>query len=316
MVLASSDRNQMKKGKIKVPVILGPTAIGKSAVALEIAEKLQWEILSCDSRQVYRKMNIGTAKPSPSQLAKVTHWLVDILDPGESFSAFGFTKEALQIIKNRAACGKTVLICGGTGLYFKCLSEGIAAPVDSDPIIREKLIKEAQNEGVSALYNKLLINDPDSAAKIHPNDLQRIVRALTVYYQTGIPFSKIRREKSAAEDLEFKVVKLTCDRQWLYERINNRVIEMINNGLWDEFLGLIRQGYDEKSPGLQCVGYKELFAHYNGSCSISDAIALIQQNSRRYAKRQITWFTHQVHGTIFDASVSWAVIKDHFLSEL
>ncbi len=314
--MASSDRNQMKKSSIKVPVILGPTAIGKSAVALEIAEKLHWEILSCDSRQVYRKMNIGTAKPSLSQLGKVPHWLIDILDPSESYSAIGFTKEALQIIRNRAACGKTVLICGGTGLYFKCLSEGIAAPVDSDLLIREKLMKEAQCDGVSALYSQLRIKDPDSAEKIHPNDLQRILRALTVYYQTGIPFSEIRREKKAVEDLEFKVVKLTGDRQWLYERINNRVVEMIADGLWDEFLELIKQGYHEKSPGLQCVGYKELFAHYKGKCSISETIALIQQNSRRYAKRQNTWFTHQVSGTIFDASVSCAVIRDHFLREL
>lgn len=306
----------MKKSSIKVPVILGPTAIGKSALALEIAEKLHWEILSCDSRQVYRKMDIGTAKPSPSQLARVPHWLIDILDPSESFSAFGFTKKALNIIRDRAACGKTVLICGGTGLYFKCLSEGIAAPVDSDPLIREKLIKEAQGDGVSALYNQLRTKDPDSAAKIHPNDLQRIVRALTVYYQTGTPFSKITREKKGTEDLEFKVVKLTCDRQWLYDRINSRVIQMINNGLWDEFLGLIKQGYHEKSPGLQCVGYKELFVHYKGRCSISEAIALVQQNSRRYAKRQNTWFTHQVSGTIFDTSVSCAVIRDHFLGEL
>lgn len=314
--MASSDRNQMKKSSIKVPVILGPTAVGKSAMALEIAEKLQWEILSCDSRQVYRKMDIGTAKPSRSQQERVTHWLVDILDPSESYSAFGFAKEALQIIRERAACGKTVLICGGTGLYFKCLSEGLSAPVDSDPLIREKLMMEAQSDGVSSLYNQLQAKDPDSAARIHPNDLQRIVRALTVYYQTGMPFSEIRREKKAAEDLEFKVVKLTCDRQWLYERINNRVIEMINNGLWDEFLGLIKQGYHEKSPGLQCVGYKELFAHYYGKCSIAEAIAFIQQNSRRYAKRQITWFTHQVNGTIFDTSESWAVIRDHFLREL
>lgn len=314
--MASSDRNQMKKSSIKVPVILGPTAIGKSAMALEIAEKLQWEILSCDSRQVYRKMNIGTAKPSPSQLAVVQHWLIDILDPSESYSAFGFTKEALQIIRNRAACGKTVLICGGTGLYFKCLSEGVAAPVDSDPIIREKLMKEAQRDGVSVLYNQLRIKDPHSALRIHPNDLQRIVRALTVCYQTGTPFSEIRREKNKTEDLEFKVVKLTCNRQWLYGRINNRVIQMINEGLWEEFLGLIKQGYHEKSPGLQCVGYKELFAHYKGRCSIAEATALIQQNSRRYAKRQNTWFTHQVPGTIFDTSVSCAVIRDHFLREL
>lgn len=315
-MVASSDRNQMKKSSIKVPVILGPTAIGKSAMALEIAERFNWEILSCDSRQVYRKMNIGTAKPSPDQLARVPHWLIDILDPSEGYSAFGFAKEALQIIRKQASCGKTVLICGGTGLYFKCLSEGIVVPVDSDPLIREKLMKEAQIDGVSALYNQLRINDPDSAAKIHPNDLQRIVRALTVYYQTGIPFSKIRREKKAAEDLEFKVIKLTCDRQWLYERINNRVTEMIKNGLWDEFLGLIKQGYHENSPGLQCVGYKELFAHYEGKCSISEAIAFIQQNTRRYAKRQITWFTHQAPGTIFDISVGYTTIRDHFLREL
>lgn len=297
-------------------MILGPTAVGKSAIALEIAEKLNWEILSCDSRQVYRKMNIGTAKPAPCQMERVRHWLIDILDPSESYSAFGFTEDALRIIRDRAACGKTVLICGGTGLYFKCLSEGITAPLDSDLVIREKLMSDAQNQGVSFLYNQLCEKDPDSASRIHPNDLQRIVRALTVFLQTGIPFSKMRTVKKVADDLEFKVVKLTCERNMLYERINNRVMEMINDGLWEEFHQLVAQGYHERSAGLQCVGYKELFSCFKGESSLSEAVALIQRNSRRYAKRQITWFTHQVSGTEFDAFVGYEVLIDHFLGEL
>lgn len=305
----------MFKSPIKVPVILGPTAVGKSAMALQIAEQMNWDILSCDSRQVYQKMDIGTAKPSACQLARVPHWLINVLDPSQSYSSFGFAQDAAEIIRNRAASGKTVLICGGTGLYFKCLSEEMEAPVNSDPEIRDKLMREAESCGTMVLYNQLCGNDPDSAAKIHPNDLQRIVRALTVYYQTGIPFSKIRSRKKSAGDIEFIVVKLFCDRGLLYERINNRVLEMVNSGLLYEFCELIKQGYNEKSPGLQCVGYKELFDFYNNKNTISQSVALIQQNSRRYAKKQITWFTHQVVGTIFDASVGYEIVRDHFLSE-
>lgn len=303
--------------QIKVPVILGPTAVGKTALSLKLAEQLGWEILSCDSRQVYKKMNIGTAKPDRNQLNKIQHWLIDIIDPDETYSAFRFAEEAEEIIRKRAAAGKTVLICGGTGLYFRSLSEGPGIQVQSDPLVREQLMKRAEVAGSLELYNELKSKDPESSVRIHPNDLQRIVRALAVYYQTGVPYSEAAgRGKKVSNDIEYEVVKIFDDRDTLYQRINKRVQEMIDNGLWGEFLELLKNGYNQKSPGLQCVGYQELFAHYRKECTMQQSIELIQRNSRRYAKRQITWFSHQVHGTVFEAHVDYSIIRDYFLSRI
>lgn len=306
----------MTRERRKVPVIVGPTAVGKTAIALQIAERMGWEILSCDSRQIYRKMDIGTAKPDKNQLSMVPHWFIDIIDPSEAYSAYRFAEDAVKTIRERAEAGKTVLICGGTGLYFKSLSRGLDIQVESDPVIRDELMKRAELHGSMVLFEELLKNDPVSASRIHPNDLQRIVRALGVFYQTGIPLSENRNKVNLADDIDFEVIKIFADRELLYKRINDRVERMFKDGLWDEFRSLLAQGYHQKSPGMQCVGYQELFAVNDKRCSLPEAVELIQRNSRRYAKRQITWFSHQEDGTVFDTSNNCDEICSHFFNKL
>ena len=279
-----------KQFRIKVPVLLGPTASGKTAIALQIAQSAGWEIVSCDSRQVYRFTDIGTAKPRKEERERIRHWLVDILDPAEQYSAAAFVQDALSVIRSRAEKGITTLVCGGTGLYFESLRRGIGPQVASDPLIRDALTRRAAAQGGAALYRELGEKDPEAAAMIHANNLQRIVRALTVYYQTGKKISELKRLAVPPGDIDFTVVALMPPRPMLYERISLRTDEMVRQGLWEEFTALRGRGFDERTPGLQCVGYQELFAVERGAMALGEAMEKIKQNSRRYAKRQITWF--------------------------
>ncbi|NLE00797.1 MAG: tRNA (adenosine(37)-N6)-dimethylallyltransferase MiaA [Fibrobacter sp.] len=296
--------------KIKVPVLLGPTAAGKTELAIEVAQRLGWEILSCDSRQLYCGMNIGTAKPSTAQLQSVTHHLIDIIDPSETYSAYRFVADATEIILSRAREGKTTLLCGGTGLYYKSLSEGIGTQIESDPDIRAQLMRRGEMFGAATLHEELSVKDFMAASRIHPNDLQRIVRALAVFYQTGVPLSSLQECKNKPDEFEFCAVCLYEDREVLYDRINRRVRRMVDDGLYEEFRVLLARGNHEKSPGLQCVGYKEFFPYENKECSFDDAIELIQRNTRRYAKRQITWFSHQVDALELSADCGYKQLID------
>jgi tRNA dimethylallyltransferase len=275
---------------ITVPVLLGPTAAGKTAIALAIAQAAGWEIVSCDSRQIYRSLNIGTAKPLDDERLRVKHWMIDIVDPDERYSVFSFVTDASAIIRERARIGKTVLLCGGTGMYFEGLRTGIAPQVSSDPQVLESLMRRASSEGSRALYGELRTLDPEAAAMIHENDVQRIVRALAVHRQTGKKISDLRTQTVPPEDMRFKISVVLPPREILYERINRRVDEMVRRGLWEEFLAVRRNGYDDGAPGLQGIGYRELFAVERGACTLAEAVVMIQQNSRRYAKRQSTWF--------------------------
>ena len=284
-------------GKITVPVILGPTAVGKTELALELALRFDYEIISCDSRQIYRHMDIGTAKPSFAEREKIKHWLVNFINPDRSYSAHHFAREAIKIIRNRNACGKNVLICGGTGLYFYGLSEGLGVREESDHLLREKLQKRVHTEGAQSLHNELVRVDPQSASKLHPNDLQRVIRALEVFYKSGKPLSLLQQEKChPPSDIEFITYVVTSPRDALYKRINLRVDKMISSGLLEEYRLLRAMGYDEKSPGMQCVGYREFFPLNKGGLSLSDAVEKIKKNTRNYAKRQLTWFKNKTEG--------------------
>ena len=303
-------------GMISVPVLLGPTAAGKSGIAFALARETGWEILSCDSRQLYRGMDIGTAKPSAAERAQVPHWLTDILEPSEEYSAGRFADEAAAIIRNRAKRGKRVLLCGGTGLYFKALQRGSGDRAPSDPALREALMQFARNNGSGALHRELVSVDPETAARLHPNDIQRIVRALALFRQTGTRLSDVAPEGTPPGDMRFSVIKLTMERSLLYDRINRRVDAMMRDGLRKEFRALAAAGYDRQSPGMRTVGYREFFDVENGTITESEAVALIQRNSRRYAKRQITWFSRQVEGMEVDASVTaraLQAVRHHFL---
>ncbi len=299
-------------GKIVVPVLLGPTAVGKTRYALELAQFNGWEILSCDSRQIYRGMDIGTAKPQRHEQESVKHWLIDIKDPSEVYSAFDFATDATEIIRQRASDGTGVLLCGGTGLYFKALSEGFSTSVETDPSLKASLMERGKRDGPGSLHDELQRVDPDAALSIHENDLQRIVRALAVYLQTSVPFSKSRRKGDAPAGMEFRTIILTMDRTLLYKRIDQRVDQMKDSGLVKECSLLLDSGVTSESPGFQCVGYKELIPFFKQELSLYEVVELIKQNSRRYAKRQSTWFSHQVEALKFESGIDSTVLQDAY----
>ncbi|MBD3419971.1 MAG: tRNA (adenosine(37)-N6)-dimethylallyltransferase MiaA [Chitinivibrionales bacterium] len=286
-------------GPLVVPVVLGPTAVGKTGIALRLARDLDREIISCDSRQIYRYMNIATAKPSPDQLSGVKHWLVDCCDPSEHYSAYAFSRDALRILMQ--SNGRAI-ICGGTGYYFKCLVEGIAPATPTQMHFRREYEKKVHAGGTYSIFNELKAVDPESAGKIHPHDIRRIIRALEVYYFSGRKRSDLPKESQPPEHLHFCVIKVSLPRCTLYDRINSRVDQMFENGLWHEFTSLIKRGYSSESAGMQCVGYKEFFEVLNNNITLESALEQIKRNTRRYAKRQISWFKHQVEGTEFDLS--------------
>lgn len=259
-------------------------------------------------------MSIGTAKPVEREMARVKHWLVDILDPSEEYSAYRFGKEAAAIIREQAAAGRSVILCGGTGLYFRALSEGLIERDEPDPQLRLQLMDRAARDGSKTLHQELQRDDPVAAARVHQNDLQRIVRALALFQQTGKPMSACSAESAPPTDMHFNVVILHEEREQLYKKIDQRVLQMVENGLVQEFEQLLAMSYTLDSPGMRCVGYRELFAYKNGDVSLDAAISLIQQNTRRYAKRQVTWFAHQVSGVRLHTAAGYERIKDVFLS--
>jgi tRNA dimethylallyltransferase len=304
--------------KKRVPVIVGPTAVGKSSAAVSIARQLGYEILSCDSRQVYRYMDIGTDKPSPAQRAEIPHWLVDIVDPDQRYSAFRFAGEGMEVIREADDRDVTILVCGGTGLYLKRLMEGIGPQVETRPEFCEAYEKKISLQGPESIFEELRSVDPETANRVHPNNTRRIMRALQVFHDTGIPLSQHLRNTQAPHDVEFVVAILSLPRPLLYQRINDRVDLMVAQGLSKEFAALRQRGYGPNDPGMNCVGYRELFAVEEGIMDFKAAVDVIKMNSRRYAKRQITWFAHQTRGFMVDMSDQGAVsrIQDYFTQQM
>jgi tRNA dimethylallyltransferase len=296
--------------KTRVPVLLGPTAAGKSAIALRIAEELELEIISCDSRQVYRHLDIGTAKPTLDEQKRVRHWLIDIIDPDAAFSAHQFAAMAREIIRDRAQAGRRVLLCGGTGFYFKALSRGLGPVPGRDPELRKRFEKKAREEGAASIFTELASVDPVAARKLHPHNVQKCIRALEVCYSTGKRFSDFQNQTELPDDLTFAAITVSLPRPELYRRINERVDAMARNGLWEEFLSVRQRGYDQHSPGLRCVGYQELFAVEKGAISFEETLDLIKLSTRHYAKRQLTWLRHQVPGKQFNADTDFSIIKE------
>jgi tRNA dimethylallyltransferase len=288
-------------------VLTGPTASGKSAIAMVLAQEYGWDIISCDSRQIYRGMDIGTAKPDKIEQSLARHWLIDLIEPSETYSLFRYFEDAEGVIDQLQSNGKGCIICGGTGLYLRTLIDGVGVQEESDPEIRENLTQRATLEGTAEMYEELRKIDPVSALKIHVNDAQRIIRALAVYNQTGKTLSSLRTIKERPGRFKYSVVKLTLDRDVLYERINTRVDAMIKRGLYDEFRALVKKGYSIDSPGIQCVGYREFFAYEEGTITFSDAGELVKRNTRRFAKRQVTWFAHQQNG--FEVDITGGMDK-------
>ncbi|MBU0730235.1 MAG: tRNA (adenosine(37)-N6)-dimethylallyltransferase MiaA [Proteobacteria bacterium] len=272
--------------------IIGPTGVGKTDISLEIAEKFAGEIISVDSMQIYRHMNIGTAKATFAERARVPHYLIDIVDPDEEYNAANFTRDALIAAKQIHAKGKIPILVGGTGLYIKSLLKGIfdTKPVNHD--LRAYLKKELQEKGSAVLYQELVTCDPAAAQKIHPNDHYRILRALEVFKTSGTPRS-LHFEKQEYENPFKRVLKigLTCiNRQTLYDRINQRVEMMIKLGLIDEVNTLLEMGYSPDLKPMQSIGYRHMVNHILQKWTLDESLNLMARDTRRYAKRQFTWF--------------------------
>jgi len=275
-----------------VLVVTGPTASGKTAAALILAEQLSGEIISADSMQIYRGMDIGTAKATPAERKRVPHHLLDICEPGDRFSVADYKKAATQVIREIYDRGHLPILCGGTGQYLSAMIEGLTfteIPIDFQ--LRESLNQEAANKGLEYLYRQLQSVDPETAARLAPADQKRIIRALEVYQQTGKSVGQLNQEsRLAGPDFQYSGFCLSPDRQILYERINLRVQHMISEGLADEVRRLLAFDLPIGSTCLQAIGYKEMLPYIRGEESLESTIDCISQATRRYAKRQLTWF--------------------------
>lgn len=276
----------------KLLVIVGPTAVGKTDIAIQLAHKLQGEVVSADSMQVYRGMDIGTAKPTPAEQEDIPHHLIDIVEPGEPFSVAEYQTMAREKITEIGQRGHLPILAGGTGLYVRAVIDHYNfIPADTDWELRAKLRRQAAEAGLDALYQWLQEVDPVVAQRIHPNDERRIVRALEVYQTTGQPLSFWEQQVDDSQPLyDLLMVGLTRPREELYDRINQRVDLMVQAGLIDEARRLLQAGLKEDFIARQAIGYKELFAYLRGEETIDAALATLKRNTRRYAKRQLTWF--------------------------
>jgi tRNA dimethylallyltransferase len=277
--------------KPKVIVICGPTGVGKTAVGIQVAETLGGEIISADSMQIYRYMDIGTAKPTVDEQNRIFHHLIDIVDPDEDFDAVRFAKMAREKVLQLHHRDVLPVVVGGTGLYIKALLQGLFQSNPADPIIRERLMKEAAENGSSRLHDRLQQVDPDTAERLHPNDSYRIVRALETIESTGRSISDHHQDHGFADE-PFQALKicLQMDRQKLYDRIDQRVDLMIEAGLVDEVQKLLGMGYTADLKSMQSIGYRHMVDVIEGRLSRDEGVRTLKRDTRRYAKRQFTWF--------------------------
>lgn len=275
----------------KIIVIAGPTAVGKTKLSVDIAKLLGTEIISGDSMQIYRGMDIGTAKVTEEETKGVKHHLIDIRDPDEEYSVAEFKEDAMRIIDDLHKRDLIPVIAGGTGLFIDSIIK-VRSYKDQikDDRLRHELEQFAITYGNEALHEKLKAEDPESYERLHPNNLKRVIRALEVRYLTGIPFSEFKDPEGLNPDFDVLYYYLNMERQKLYDRINMRVDIMINNGLIDEVRGLIENGVDPHAQSMMAIGYKEIVSYLNGETDLDKAIDRIKQGSRNYAKRQLTWF--------------------------
>lgn len=275
-------------------VLVGPTAVGKSELAVELALRTRGEVVTADSMQVYRGLDIGTAKPTPAEQKGVPHHLIDICDPDERFNVAEYRRLAHKAIAEVHARGNLPILAGGTGLYVKAVLDEFLFPDEgADYELRRRLETQAREEGPQALHRRLAEIDPETASRLHPNDVRRVVRALEVYCTTGKPLS-VHLEKASAAEPKYDVVMfgLTRPREILYRRINERVDSQIARGLVDEVRGLAER-YGSLPVAGQALGYKEIYAYLKGELTLEEAIERLKRDTRRFAKRQFTWFRRE-----------------------
>lgn len=285
-------------------VVAGPTASGKTSLSIQLAKQLNTEIISADSMQIYRYMDVGSAKPTAEEMDGVVHHLIDEVSPFEEFSVKQYTDLAKKAIEEIQSKGKIPIIVGGTGLFINSVIDNIAfSETENDENIRRELNQYAKKNGNQALHKILEEIDYDSAEKIHYNDVKRTVRAIEVFRTTGVPMSEhIRRSKMLPSPYDLFYIGLTMDRTVLYEKINQRVDRMMENGLLEEVKKLLSMGLDDSYQSMQGIGYKELIWFLQDRMPLEKAIEMIKQESRRYAKRQLTWFKRDKRIQWFDSS--------------
>lgn len=276
--------------KPKVIVIVGPTASGKTELSIRVAKKLDGEIISADSMQIYKKMNIGTAKPTKEEMQGVPHYMIDIVEPSENFNVAKYKKMAEEKIEEILARGKQPIIVGGTGLYIDTLVNGIEfSEVENDFEYRKMLEEEVNKKGVDWLYDELKKVDPSAAETIEKNNIRRVIRALEIFKVTGKTKTQLDKESIKETKYDYLIFGLFWSREELYKRVNKRVDIMIANGLLEEVKNLLAEDNFSKTA-LQGLGYKEVLEYFNGKVSYEEMVEKIKTETRRYAKRQITWF--------------------------
>ena len=295
--------------RIPLVVVTGATASGKTALAVEIARRFSTEVISADSRQVYRYMDIGTAKATLEEQRIVPHHLIDVVDPDEKFSVADFADLAHRRIQEIHRRGHLPLVVGGTGLYIRALTEGLLDLPGEDEELRQRLLADEQKQD-GVLHQRLQRCDPELSQRLHANDITRIVRALEVFELTGIPLSQWQREHGFKE-MPYRVIKFAVgmDRQDLYARINQRVLQMTDEGLFVETRQLLDRGYSPQLKAMRTIGYQQAVRYLHNEMTREEAIADIQQETRRYAKRQLTWFRK-------DKSIIWVDYDSRFDSIL
>jgi tRNA dimethylallyltransferase len=274
-----------------IVAIVGPTAIGKSRIGIEVAKIFNTEIITADSRQVYRGMNIGTDKPTPAEQHGIPHRLIDLVDPDQPFNVGDFRHHATQDIARLHHQGLLPLVIGGTGLYIRALLRGLCPGPPADWLIRNELAQEAKTQGPAFLYERLQQVDPDLAQRLHPNDQPKIQRALEVYRILGTPLSVVQQQHRFDDTpYPFLLVGLTMDRQTLYRRIETRVEYEIHKGLIQETQSLLDRGYHRELGSMKGLGYRQFSGYLTGEYSYEEAVRLLKRDTRHFAKRQMTWF--------------------------
>lgn len=290
--------------KQTVVAIVGPTGVGKTKLSVEIAKRFNGEIISGDSMQIYKGMDVGTAKVTDEETQGIPHYMIDLKEPNESFSVADFQRYVQGYIDEITKKGKLPIIVGGTGLYIQSVLYDFHFSDDTtDQSFRDELEQKIEQDGVEEYYKKLQSVDPEQASKIHPNNVRRVIRALEVYEQTGMTMSEYQKTQSKESPYNPILIGLEMEREELYKRINNRVDQMLNNGLLKEVNDLYEKGYED-AQSMQAIGYKEFVPYFKGEISLEASIELLKRNSRRYAKRQYTYFRNKMVVDWYQVSVT------------
>jgi len=287
-----------------VVVIVGPTAVGKSRIAVEVAKAFETEVLTADSRQVYRGMDVGTDKPASEERQAVPHRLIDLVDPDESFNAGLYRRQAIDEIERLCQDCRLPLVVGGTGLYVRTLLNGLCDAPPADPIVREALRQEAEDQGSDRLYARLVDVDPVIAARLHPRDESKVIRALEVYQLSGRRMSEFQQEHGFAErPFATLMIGLNRDRDMLYRRIEGRIDWQLAHGLIEETKRLLAQGYQRDSAAMKGLGYRQVAEHLAGEYDAAEMVRRFKRDTRHFSKRQMTWFRKE-------PGIQWLMIEE------